>query len=60
MMFKWLFLLTQALEVLSLVFMGLIIKRAEKILKIWLPHFTWRQKEVDCVTENISFFFFSN
>lgn len=60
MMFKWLFLLTQALEVLSLVFMGLIIKRAEKILKIWLPHFTWRQKEVDCVTENISFFFFFN
>lgn len=59
MMLKWLFLLTQALEILSLVFMGLIIKKAKQISKIWSPHFTWRQKEIDCVTENICLFFFN-
>jgi len=58
MMLNWLFLLTQTLEILSLVFMSLIIKKAKQILKIWSPHFSWRHKEIDCVTENIWGFYF--
>lgn len=38
---------------------GLIIKRTKQILKIWPPHFTGRQKEIDCVTENFCAFFFN-